>query len=69
MKFSDLTISESTVSRLEENGITEPTEVQEKAIPEVLNGKDLLVESETGSGKTLAFSLPMIENLDHESSE
>jgi len=69
MKFSDLTISESTVSRLEENGITEPTEVQEKAIPEVLNGKDLLVESETGSGKTLAFSLPMIENLDHESGE
>lgn len=69
MRFSDLSISEETVSRLEENGIEEPTEVQEKAIPEVFNGKDLLVESETGSGKTLAFSLPIIEKLDHESGE
>lgn len=64
MKFSDLSISQETVSRLEQNSITEPTEVQKKAIPEVLNGKDLLVESETGSGKTLAFSLPIIENLE-----
>ena len=69
MKFSDLSISQETVSRLEENGITEPTEVQEKAIPEVLNGKDLLVESETGSGKTLAFSLPIIENLEGDETE
>ncbi|MFB6180914.1 MAG: DEAD/DEAH box helicase [Candidatus Nanohalobium sp.] len=65
MNFSDLNISQNTVSRLKENGITEPTEVQQKAIPQVFNGKDLLVESETGSGKTLAFSLPIIQDLNH----
>lgn len=63
MNFSQLGISDNTVQRLEENGITEPTEVQEKALPVVLEGKDVLVESETGSGKTLAFSLPIIEQV------
>jgi len=64
MKFSDLDVSKHIVDRLDQNGITEPTEVQEKAIPEIFQGKDLLVESETGSGKTLAFSLPIIEDLE-----
>lgn len=64
MKFSDLDVSKHIVDRLDQNGITEPTEVQEKAIPKIFEGKDLLVESETGSGKTLAFSLPMIEKLE-----
>ncbi|MFQ3308310.1 MAG: ATP-dependent RNA helicase DeaD [Candidatus Nanohaloarchaea archaeon] len=64
MNFSDLNISQHTLQRLEDEGITEPTEVQEKAIPEIFEGKDLLVESETGSGKTLAFSLPIIEQLE-----
>ncbi len=64
MNFSELDISQHTVQRLEKEGITEATEVQEKAIPKVFEGKDLLVESETGSGKTLAFSLPIIEQLE-----
>ncbi|EHK02710.1 DEAD/DEAH box helicase domain-containing protein [Candidatus Haloredivivus sp. G17] len=63
MNFSKLNISDNIVQRLEENGIDTPTEVQQKAIPEVFEGKDLLVESETGSGKTLAFSLPVIEEI------
>lgn len=63
MRFEDLDISESIVSQLKEQGITEPTEVQEKSIPEIFDGKDMLVESETGSGKTLAFSLPIIEQV------
>lgn len=61
MDFSELNISDETVGKLNENGIDEPTEVQRRAIPEIFEGKDLLVESETGSGKTLAFSLPIIE--------
>lgn len=61
MDFSELNISDNTVERLKQNGIDEPTEVQKKSIPEIFQGKDLLVESETGSGKTLAFSLPIIE--------
>lgn len=66
MDFSQLNISDNIVQRLEENGIDKPTEVQERAIPEVFEGKDLLVESETGSGKTLAFSLPVIEEISGE---
>ena len=61
MSFKELNISRPVKENLEDNGITEPTEVQQKAIPKVFEGKDLLVESETGSGKTLAFSLPIIE--------
>lgn len=63
MRFEDLDISEGIVSQLKEQGITEPTEVQERSIPEIFAGKDMLVESETGSGKTLAFSLPIIEQV------
>ncbi len=60
MNFKDLKITKDIVQNLEEEGITEPTEVQEKSIPKIFEGKDLLVESETGSGKTLAFSLPIM---------
>ncbi|WEL23509.1 DEAD/DEAH box helicase [Candidatus Nanohalovita haloferacivicina] len=63
MNFSELDISDRTVDRLAKHGITEPTEVQQKAIPKVFEGKDMLVESETGSGKTLAFSLPIMEQV------
>lgn len=61
MNFSELNISDNTFERLKQNGIDQPTEVQKRSIPEIFEGKDLLVESETGSGKTLAFSLPIIE--------
>ncbi len=63
MRFEELNISKDTISQLKENGITEPTEVQERSIPLIFEGKDVLVESETGSGKTLGFSLPVIEQV------
>ncbi len=63
MSFEEIGISKDTVSRLEKQGITEPTEVQERSIPKIFEGYDVLVESETGSGKTLAFSLPVIEEV------
>lgn len=66
MSFGELGISSDVVQKLSYMDIEEPTEVQERSIPEVLDGKDLLVESETGSGKTLAFGLPMIEEVSGE---
>ena len=63
MNFSDLGISTGVIEKLSYMDITEPTEVQKKSIPKILEGKDVLVESETGSGKTLAFGLPVIEQI------
>lgn len=60
--FSD-TFSASFVEALNDQGISEPTTVQEKVIPMALAGKDLLVESQTGTGKTLAYVLPVLKEL------
>ena len=52
------------VSNLEQNmQITKMTTVQQKAIPQILSGKDVLIRSQTGSGKTLAYALPIVESL------
>ncbi len=48
---------------LSETGITTPTPIQEKAIPLLLAGRDLIAQSQTGTGKTLAFLLPILENI------
>ncbi|XP_078044649.1 ATP-dependent DNA helicase DDX31 [Augochlora pura] len=62
--FRDLNIHPFTISNLEQNmDITEMTIVQQKAIPRILSGKDILVRSQTGSGKTLAYALPIVEFL------
>ena len=45
-------------------GITEPTKVQETVIPKVLEGKDIVFQSETGTGKTFAYLLPLINRLE-----
>ncbi|MDY6769110.1 MAG: DEAD/DEAH box helicase, partial [Candidatus Nanohaloarchaea archaeon] len=62
--FAELGISQDVVQNLENEGITEPTEVQERSIPLIEEGKDVMVESETGSGKTFAFSLPIMEAVE-----
>ncbi len=64
MSFQELGISKSITDKLKQNGITDPTDIQEQSIPKILEGKDILAESETGSGKTLAFSLPVIEQIE-----
>jgi ATP-dependent RNA helicase DeaD len=61
--FSSLGIRQELVDVLKKKGIIEPTMVQQKAIPEILTGKDVIVESQTGTGKTLAFVLPMLERI------
>jgi ATP-dependent RNA helicase DeaD len=62
-KFEELGLSKQTLEILNKVGFTEPTEIQEKAIPLALAGRDIIGGSATGSGKTLAFGSAIIENL------
>lgn len=66
MKFSELALKEALVESLRRLKLDTPTEVQEKSIPIVLQGKDIIVRSKTGSGKTFAFLLPILQNLTNE---
>jgi ATP-dependent RNA helicase RhlE len=61
--FSSLGLSERTLSAVQAAGYTIPTEVQERTIPELLAGRDVLATAQTGTGKTAAFVLPMVQNL------
>ncbi len=63
MKFSELGLAKRISDDLETLGFTEPTEIQEKAIPPILAGKDILASAETGSGKTAAYGLPIVQAL------
>ena len=65
--FKDLGLSSTIIKALEKKGYSNPTEVQEKTIPLLLEGKDVIGESQTGSGKTAAFALPIIEKIDDNS--
>jgi len=60
--FNKLGIKESVVRTLSELEFKEPTYIQEKTIPLILEGKDVIGQSETGSGKTLAFGCGLIQN-------
>ncbi|NLL81315.1 MAG: DEAD/DEAH box helicase [Tissierellia bacterium] len=62
-KFIKLGISKEIVKVLNNNGIKEPTPIQEKSIPGLINGADLVAQAQTGTGKTLAFLLPLIERI------
>ena len=65
--FADLGLSGALVARLAEQGIEQPTEVQNRTIPDALSGRDVLGRAQTGSGKTLAFGLPLVSRLAAES--
>ena len=64
MKFEELNVEANIVRALKELSIVEPTQIQEKAIPIVHSGKDLIGMSRTGSGKTAAFGIPILEKVD-----
>ena len=61
--FKELGLSPRITQVLERLGITIPTEIQTKSIPDALAGRDIMASAETGSGKTAAFLLPIIERL------
>ena len=56
---------EGSIARaLDEMGYTEPTLIQEKVVPLVRNGRDLVGQAQTGTGKTAAFGIPLVEKVD-----
>ena len=61
--FAKLGLSTELTDVLKQSGFKEPSEIQEKAIPLALAGRDIIGGSATGSGKTLAFASPLLENL------
>jgi len=63
--FNQLELDESLVNALKLQGIVEPTAIQEQAIPFVLDGRDVLGQSETGTGKTLAYLIPIFQKIDY----
>ncbi|HZX26341.1 MAG TPA: DEAD/DEAH box helicase [Telluria sp.] len=63
MSFEALGLHPALVQAVTSAGYTQPTPVQEQAIPAAIEGRDLLVSSQTGSGKTAAFMLPALHRL------
>ena len=69
MKFKELGIKDKYLKELSKQKIITPTLVQERAIPLILKGNHVMVQSKTGTGKTLAFVLPIIEQLHFKKNE
>lgn len=66
MQFENLNIIQPILKALTAEGYTEATPIQEKAIPSLLEGKDLLGCAQTGTGKTAAFAIPILQGLSYE---
>lgn len=64
MKFEEFGFNEHIMKAIKELGYEDPTLIQEKSIPIVAAGKDVVAQSSTGSGKTAAFGLPVLEKLE-----
>jgi Superfamily II DNA and RNA helicases len=62
--FYDFALRDASRKALARMNITEPTSIQERSIPVMLEGRDLIAQAMTGSGKTLAFALPIMEKCD-----
>ena len=63
MSFSDLGLAPELLQAIADQGYTEPTPVQAKAIPAILQGQDVMAAAQTGTGKTAGFTLPMLQRL------
>jgi superfamily II DNA/RNA helicase len=66
MKFNELNLNPDILEAISHMGFDKATEVQEKAIPEILKGNDLIACAQTGTGKTAAFILPTLDQIDRE---
>jgi ATP-dependent RNA helicase RhlE len=67
MQFTELNVIPSILKALEKENYTQPTPIQEKAIPTILSGRDLLGCAQTGTGKTAAFAIPTLQLLSEDS--
>ncbi|MFO7881214.1 MAG: DEAD/DEAH box helicase [Kosmotogaceae bacterium] len=63
-KFKEMGLSINTLKAIEKMGFVETTPIQEKSIPVMMKGKDVIGQAHTGTGKTAAFGIPLIESLD-----
>ena len=63
MSFKSLGLTTAFVKAVEEKGYTTPSPIQQKAIPHILQGKDVLASAQTGTGKTASFTLPVLQYL------
>ena len=63
MSFTTLGLDEALLKAIKETGYTAPTPIQAKAIPTVIEGKDVLAAAQTGTGKTAGFTLPILQRL------
>ncbi len=63
MKFEELGLIKPILDALKKQGYEQPTPIQQKAIPSILQKKDLLGSAQTGTGKTAAFAIPILQNL------
>lgn len=64
--FNKLGVSNDLEDNLVKRGISEPTTVQERTIPYIVKGRDVIVGAQTGTGKTLTFLLPLIDKIDED---
>ena len=62
--FQDLNLSEPLLAALNDAGYENPTPIQAKTIPPILDGKDIIGQAQTGTGKTAAYALPVLDNID-----
>ena len=67
MTFKSLGLSDALLKAINKKGYLEPSTIQEKAIPLILEGKDVLASAQTGTGKTAGFTLPMLQILTSQS--
>ncbi len=69
MRFNETVLSEEMLKAIEKIGYEEMTEIQEKTLPIILEGKDVIGRSNTGTGKTAAFGIPAIERIDRDNAD
>ncbi len=67
VSFSDFGLSEKILKAINELGYETPSPIQERTIPLILEGRDIIGQAQTGTGKTAAFALPMLEKIDPKS--
>ena len=67
MNFKDLNVEMNIIEKLNSNGIYEATPIQEKAIPLLLEGNDVIGGAKTGTGKTFAYAIPMAKSINQDS--
>jgi ATP-dependent RNA helicase DeaD len=67
--FKDLGLNPAIQQALDELGYQDPTPIQEEAIPQLLDGHDVIGQAQTGTGKTAAFGLPLLQYLDPDNNE